>query len=366
MRIVIAYRAIDGIAGGVERMSVALMNALSARGHEVHFYTIDRADAVSYYEMDKRITWHKLDMGDYREKATWGLRWRRAIKARRLFQALQPDVILGFQDGAFLSCRAYTAFMGIPVVLAERISPQHFDYTTAGKYRWVFQQLYRFAAAITVQCASYISMYPAFLQRKITAIPNPVFPAENKASPAGLLGERRTLLCVGRIGYQKNQTVLVRAFLELSAEFPDWVLKLAGDGEDSQEIARMANGHAQVEMLGNVKDVGSLYVSSHLYCLPSRWEGFPNSLAEALSHGLPAVGFADCGGVRDLIEDGKSGLLAQEALGQDALRDALATLMRDDARRAEMGAAAVRSMVQYEPEAIFDRWEAFLTGIADR
>jgi len=357
MKIVVAYRAIDGIAGGVERMSTALMNEMCERGHDVHFYTIDHADARSYYDMDLRITWHKLNMGDPSEKAAWGLRFKRFIKARKIFKSIKPDLILAFQDGAFLSTRVYTAFSGIPVILAERVSPQHFDYQPAGRFKNLIRQTYRLAKKITIQCESYRDLYPNYLRAKLVTISNPVFPADPRAEPDLAINSQKTLLCVGRTSFQKNQSVLIKAFLDLAEDFPDWRLSLAGEGEDLETLLELSGDHPQIQFLGNVEDVSSLYASAHLFCLPSRWEGFPNALAEALAHGLPAVGFEDCGGVRDLIMDGENGLLTEGGEDPDTLREALRCLMADDEARKNMGIAATKSVQQYEPEKIFHQWE---------
>jgi glycosyltransferase involved in cell wall biosynthesis len=115
-----------------------------------------------------------------------------------------------------------------------------------------------------------------------------------------------------------------------------------------------------------VKDVSALYRASHLFCLASRWEGFPNALAEALAHGLPAVGYADCCGINELIEPGRNGLLAAGNGNVETLADTLGQLMANAAARQVMGAAAVESMRAYTPQAVFDRWEAVLAEVAQR
>ena len=63
-------------------------------------------------------------------------------------------------------------------------------------------------------------------------------------------------------------------------------------------------------MEGAVTDVAAEYAAADLFCLPSRWEGFPNTVAEALAHGLPAVAYEGCAGTGDLVEPGENGLLA--------------------------------------------------------
>ena len=366
MKLLLVCRAFDNVAGGVERMGTALMNEMCRRGHEVSLLTWDRSEAEAFYKLDERITWHCLDMGDYLQKAGWGLRFKRARWVRRLARKLNPDVILAFQHGTFLSTRLFTFGMGIPTIAAERNAPSRFDHLKAGRYRNLIFQSFRLATRITIQCESYRDEYPAYLRSRIVTIPNPVFPAQSYASPQGEPGKPKTLLSIGRLSYQKNYLVLIRAFAELRKDFPQWRLVIAGEGEDrprlEAEIVKQGVTD-QVSLPGATEDVSSLYRESHLLCLPSRWEGFPNVLTEALAHGLPAVGFAGCAGVRDLIQQGENGFLAEGNGNVESLAGCLQTLMIDDDMRARMGEAGIRSVKSYNPQHIFDTWENFFNEV---
>jgi len=216
---------------------------------------------------------------------------------------------------------------------------------------------------------NYIREYPRYLQGRIVSIPNPVNPAKEFAKPAGKSGDTKRLLSVGRLSYQKNQAVLIEAFARLADSMPDWRLVLVGAGEDEHKLKQLAADSGlggRVEFVGAVKDVERYYVSSHLFCLPSRWEGFPNVLAEAMAQGLPVVGFADCAGVGQIVVDGQTGRLAQGNGSADALAATLLHLMKDDEGRQRMGAAAAISMSRFAPQAIFDRWEALFKEVSDR
>lgn len=361
----VAYRAIDGIAGGLEKMSNALMNELCARGHDVHFYTLDNSNAVSYYEMHESINWHKLNIGEYKNKASLMTRIKRQLKTYKILKDVKPDIILAFQDGAFFNTRIASFLCRVPTVLCERISPQHFDYTSAGRHKNLIWQLYRVATKITIQCASYKDMYPTHLQKRLVTIPNPVFVASRYASPSGNNKHKKMLLCAGRFSYQKNQAILTQAFLELAKDYPDWELCFAGVGEMEEDIRALCYESSQVKFLGNVKDMSSLYGASHLFCLPSLWEGFPNALSEALAHGLPAIGFAECGGVRDLIIDGYNGILAEGARDKETLKMSLSKLMRDARLREVYGENAVESVKRYKEDFIFDQWENFIKDVVN-
>src|SRR6185295_16670155 len=105
-----------------------------------------------------------------------------------------------------------------------------------------------------------------------------------------------------------------------------------------------------------VVDIFDAYVRAHLFAIPSLWEGFPNALAEAMSHGLPAVGFDDVAGVAELIRNGGGSWLAKGFEDEKALAAALDQAMADGEQRAYRGNLAAQSMAAFAPEAQFDRW----------
>ena len=220
-----------------------------------------------------------------------------------------------------------------------------------------------------MQCESYKSLYPTFLHDRIITIPNPVFPAKTFAKPdqPDATG-RYQVISVGRLSYQKNYVVLIEAFAKLATRFPQWDLVIWGEGEERPHLQRLVQDkqlEQRIKMPGVTTNVTAAYTVGHLFCLPSLWEGFPNSLAEAMAHGLPAVGFADCSGICDLIGSGKTGLLAQGNNDSASLAQALAALMASHIDRLTMGKAAISRMRDYEPNHIFDQWQSVLSEVAE-
>lgn len=365
MRILFVARALNAMAGGVERMIIALMNEMALRAHTVGLFSWDRDDARAFYPINGEIPWFKLDMGEPSRKARAREVMQRLPVIRRIVRTFAPDVIVCFQGGPFMAMRAFTAGMGIPVIAAERTSPTLYEH--AGTRRWQFleRQAFRTARLITVQVERYRSLYPDYLRTKIVTVPNPVSPARILASPAGE-GEngRLRLLSVGRLSYQKNYGVLIDAFAALAPQFPDWDLRIVGEGANRTSLETQIGSEPalmqRVSLPGARSDIESEYAAAHLFCLPARWEGFPNALAEAMAHGLPSVGFAGCAGVGDLIVPGESGALAAGNNDSDSLAAALAPLMADASLRARMGQVATQSMQAFEPRKIFDMWEETL------
>ncbi|PZQ45827.1 MAG: glycosyltransferase family 4 protein [Micavibrio aeruginosavorus] len=362
MRLLFAYRAFDNIAGGVQKTSVDLMNEMVGRGHEVHLLTWDNANATSYFPLHENIEWHKIDTGSFKKRATWMARIQRMMRVRKLVSNICPDVVIGYQDGMFVAMRLYTAFMNVPVIAAERNAASRFQYIQAGKHKNLVFQSFRLAKFITVQCQSYPNDYPAYLRHKIRVISNPVYPAKCVAEPEGPNIDNKILLSVGRLGFQKNYAILVKAFAEIAAQFPDWTLKIIGEGEDRAKLESLIKSKKltqQILLPGTTESVSEQYCSAHLFCLPSRWEGFPNALAEAMAHGLPCVGLDSCSGVRDLINPSRNGYLAKSQNDHDykALSETLKKAMTDHTTRKIMGENARNDMTQYDPSVIYTMWE---------
>lgn len=370
MRLLFAARAIDRMAGGVERMIITIMNAMIERGHDVELLTWDCAAAEAFYPMSPRIRWHRLDLGDPAVKATPRQMLERASAVRQLVARSKPQTIVAFQDGPFRALRAYCTGLGIPLIAAERNAPTRFDHTSKGQRRkFIIFNSFRFAQSIVVQCESYRKLYPSFLRKRIVAIPNPVFPARLSARPDRPdTSGRYRLLSVGRLSYQKNYECSIGAFSRIVKSFPQWDLTIIGDGELRGALESMiasASLSGRVTLPGTVADPSEHYAAAHLFYLSSRWEGFPNALAEAQAHGLPAVGFAECAGVNELILDGQNGNLAKGNGDSESLANAFSALMTDNELRLQMGSMSRRTITSFTPEQIMDRWEnifAWSTG----
>lgn len=354
MKILVSYRAIDNTAGGVERISTWLMNELVKHNHEVEFVTLDPEHATSFYEMQPAITWHRLGIGNPSQKANPSTRLKRILSIRKIIKDFRPDIAIGFQEASFLSARLAAIGLDTPVIAAERNAPSRFKYMPKTKAILAFLSFF-FAKFITVQMKSFPNDYPSWLRSRIRIIPNPVSPVEIKNT-----FKENIVLSVGRLEYQKNFPCLVESFAKIAAEFSDWKLVIVGDGHDRLQLEKMiAKSYLQDRILlpGSTSDLSAYYSKAQIFCLPSRWEGFPNALSEALANGLPSIGFKACDGVKDLIIHGYNGLLVDGNDNPDRFAEALSQLIKQEKTRDEMSQNAINSIKPYEPSAIFSQWE---------
>ena len=145
---------------------------------------------------------------------------------------------------------------------------------------------------------------------------------------------------VGRLDRQKGVDVLLAAAKRFLAATPNATLLIAGDGPMRRKVERYCCQDDGPRYLGFVDDVRALLNAADLFVLPSRWEGWPLALGEAMSMGLPAIG-ASVAGIRDVIDPGRTGLLVP-AENPAALADAMAELAGDADLRRRLGSAGQR------------------------
>jgi glycosyltransferase involved in cell wall biosynthesis len=157
----------------------------------------------------------------------------------------------------------------------------------------------------------------------------------------GLTSREIFLISVGRLVYQKAHKVLVSAMPLIVSEFPHVKLGICGDGilRSELEAQILELGLAEnIKLLGKSDHVARYLSIADIFVLPSRWEGLPIALLEAMSAGLPVVTTA-VEGVDEVIVDGEHGFLV-EVEDVHGLALAILQLLRDPEMRRKMGSAS--------------------------
>jgi glycosyltransferase involved in cell wall biosynthesis len=180
----------------------------------------------------------------------------------------------------------------------------------------------------------------AYLGPQPLLIPNGVdisrfYPLSEDAS------HRQTVVCTARLCYQKGFDVLLEAWHLVHKEVPEARLIIAGIGPLKAQLADMAEAldlRESVEFVGLQSDVVAVLHRASIATLPSRWEGMPNAILEAMACGLPCVA-TRVSGTEDIITHEVNGLLVEPEDSQ-ALAQALLALLRDPERSSAYGKAA--------------------------
>lgn len=144
--------------------------------------------------------------------------------------------------------------------------------------------------------------------------------------------------CLGRFSREKGQDLLLHAFLALAGEYPQAFLLFAGDGPERTRLERLSRTSGlsgRIVFLPHQSAPAALFQAIDLLALPSRSEGLPNVVLEALAFQKPVVAAA-VGAVPDVIRDGETGLLVPPN-DAAALARALAVVVSDAAARRRLG-----------------------------
>lgn len=347
-RVVIYSPAMTRVRGGAERVASRLAEYFDRAGFEVLLISSGKPDSSNrpVYEISPTIFVRNVNVGS-------------SQSVSRLLTSFSADCGFVLASGSVLInlARAFVQ-SNVPFMLSERADPSASLRTYWEGYSYEdYNVVYSSANLISVQFDSFVSFFNERLRPQILTLANPFkLPTVDMSK-----GREKVIVCAARIWFvQKRQDLLLEAFSEIHAKHPEWRLEFYGNsyGDDAEKLRELAISKGvsdKVSINSSISEIDRVFERSAIFAMPSAFEGFPNSLAEALSFGVPAVGFASCPGVNELIRDGVNGCLAQDS-SASSFADKLAVLMSDEDLRLRMAAGAVESMKKYDESEVFDVW----------
>ena len=352
-------------AGGAERMASELVNWWAAHGRDVALLTLSgvRSD---HYTLDPRVERIGLDLlwdsHSLWESVSGNLRRSRMI--RQAVRRFAPDVVLSFIEQNNVRVLAALLGTGIPVIVSERIDPRW--HRVGRAWDAARRLLYPAARAVVVQTQS-VARWAAGVvpARKVKVIPNFL-----RALPHAPAYQNREALIVGigRLCRQKGFDVLISGFAASRAREQGWQLVILGEGPERTDLEALVASHGlagQAALPGVVPEPAEWLARARIFALPSRYEGFPNALLEAMAMGCAVIA-ADCpSGPQEIVRGKQEGLLVpvEDAA---ALRMALDQLLKEPARAAALGDAARGVRERFNAVAIMAQWDCLIHSVLDR
>ncbi len=308
----IAHVVYSFATGGLENGVVNLINHLPENEYFHSIICVSDHDEKFY----SRIKSKNVEIFDLNKKEGRGLNW--LVDCWRLLRKIQPD-ICHTRNLSSIEAQFSAYFASVPT----RIHGEHgWDVFDLGgvnkKYQLVRKCIKPFIhkyVGLSTESISYLTDKINVKPEKITHICNGVdiekFSPKSELSielPEGFTKKNQIVFgTVGRLAEVKNQTYLVRSFVDLWQKHPDLHSRLrlivVGDGVLMPELISMvekANANEGVWFTGLRADVVELMNVMDVFILPSLAEGIPNTVLEAMACGLPCI-VTNVGGNPDLI-----------------------------------------------------------------
>ncbi|MBM3145379.1 MAG: glycosyltransferase family 4 protein [Chloroflexi bacterium] len=376
MRILIINSEYPPVGGGAGNASANIARELANFGQDVTVLTVRYGDLPRQTKQDglqimriKALRRH-LDRSSALEQIIF--MFASSFHTLALLRKRQPDVIVAFfgvPSGAAAWCANLLA--GIPYLISLRGGDvpgfRPYDFALYHKLvapflRWIWRR----SSGLVANSRGLKSLAEAFDSSvPITVIPNGV--DLHRYAPGSRDWQPPRMLFVGRLVYQKGVDLLFEALQGLKSQ--PWELSLVGDGPERatlQKLARKQGISERVHFRGWLDGEAVLdqFRQANLFVFPSRHEGMPNAILEAMACGLPVIA-SRIAGNEELVMDGENGLLVPPE-DSNALRNALSELLEDSTRRKQMGAASrQRVEANYSWSQIAEHYLALLEKISN-
>jgi glycosyltransferase involved in cell wall biosynthesis len=354
-RVVFVINSLAG--GGAERVMCTLLEASQGESgeHDITLILLDR-EPSAYRPPD----WIKIEQLDCRHslvRSTWQL----YLVLRRL----RPATTLSFLTRANLANVIACKLLGIPAVISERVNTSTHLGTgrTAAIAKLCVRMLYPMARriiAVSPGVAEDLAVAFGISRAKIVAIANPIDVERIRSESArddAIVGEEGYLMAMGRLVPNKNFAMLIEA---LATARTDERLIIFGEGPERERLQFLIEQYGlgkRITLAGFAANPFAALKRAAMFILPSNAEGFPNSLLEAMSLGVPVVSTNCTSGPSEVLAD-----LPREAIGAGvtfaqygvlvppndsaSMAEAI-TAMADPQRRRDFGAKAAARAEYY-------------------
>ena len=346
--------------GGAQRVLSMLVDAWSTKEFRVCVITIGSNDGDKF-QLHPHATRISLNLVGKSKSGIHAIfaNFRRIVSLRKALRSADAPVVVSFLSTTNVLTILATRGLSSHVAVSERNDPgrQPLNWPWRTLRRW----LYRHADAITANSHGALQHLRSFVPfRKLYVVPNPIdFPE----TIVHLSRRRNNILNVGSLSHQKAHDVLLEAYARVVTERSNWSLTIVGDGPGRQALVGLAsslNLLEYIEWIDWTDAIGRCYEDAQIFVLPSRYEGMPNALLEAMSYGLPCIITDGSPGPLEHVVDEESGLVVPAGDVQ-GLAGALIRLMESRDLRTRLGARARRRMAELDRNVVDAAWASALS-----
>lgn len=349
--------------GGAGRVAAIMANELFNRGYEVVVIT-DLENYKNNYPLLQNIPICRISIAPVSTLLKKIIKWAKCIKdIRKYIKSENPDIIIAVQSFMFL-CAYFANLVSDrkPIIVADHTS---FNRKSGLLLDFVRFHLYSKASGLSILTQKdYKLLGPKFPNKRVIYNPLP-FPILNRDVP-----KRKNILCVGRLDVWeiKGFDIIFRIWSKINIKYFDWILEIAGEGSQASieylhKLLEQYGLSGRVKLLGHVTDMQTLYSETSIFALPSRMEGFPMSLMEAMSQGCACVAFSVWGACNEMMSE-KAGIIVNDGNEVDFAK-ALESLIIDETKRKKYSVDAMSEVEKFSISSFVNNWENFIKDVLE-
>jgi glycosyltransferase involved in cell wall biosynthesis len=339
------------LPGGTERVCTEIATQLSKLGYQVTILSM--FGSKPFFELNSAV--NLVSVFEEKRNLKPILPYV-VLRLRTKITRISPEVLINVDSALFLY--SHTALIGLGI---KKVVWEHFNFNASlnASVRVFARRLAaKYSDAIITLTNKDKTTWTTRLTCKVPVFtinnPSPFTPSKNKCDNGA-----QTVISVGRLTSQKGFDRLLDAWQIVKTRLAsnDWDLKIIGSGESKQDLEQRINRlniSSSVKLLPQTNDIQQYYKQASIYCMASRFEGFPMVLLEAQAFGLPLVSY-DCETGPSEIINSENGLLVRNG-DKYALANALVRLMTSEKERQTMSAKSLKNSENYSIDVIIRNW----------
>ena len=278
---------------------------------------------------------------------------KRFCRIRKIIKNINPDIVLPFLEMAEVLTIPNCIMLKKPFCVSLRN-----DFDKYFKYMKILAKLtYSKAKLVVCQTKAVVNQLNKHVKCNTTVIPNPL---DKSSFIEAIPKERRKVIInVGRLTAQKNQELLIKSFSKIAKDFPEYDLHIFGKGELKERLENLIVSlglQQRVFLKGVIPNAVTKNNDASLFIMSSNYEGFPNTLVEAMANGIPAISTDfDTKAAKEILNDGEYGYLVPVG-DENALANSIKDVLENYDIALEKAKKALYIREELDAENIVDCW----------
>lgn len=271
-------------------------------------------------------------------------------RIRKYIQESNPDVIVCFMAQNILLTGLATIKIDVPLIVSERIDPSSVKRNII--FKCVLNKIYEKSSKVVFQTKRAQAFFNKKIQKNSCIIRNPISITKERSKYI-----KHEIVTIGRLTEQKNQKLLIEAFKEINSKYPEYKLKIYGEGILREKLEKQIKDlklEKKIFLLGTSDDIHKEISNSEIFVLSSNFEGLSNALMEAMLMGFPVIS-TNCAGSDEILINNQNGILIHTE-NKEELINSLEKLILNKKIREKLGREAKKSVETYKTENIISKW----------